>query len=193
LKEKVMISRENVCVAAGVVLLLVLAGSSPVMAQATCPFTVTGSLAPGDLTSNPRLFRDEPPNACGANQPCATSACAACALDVYTLATTPGPNPACVQVTVTTPCVGTQFVHASAWLGTFAPPFVCNANFLGDIGASPDLGAPKSFSFNVPPATTFSVVINETIAAAGCPTYQIDVTGCENTPVELIDLSVHKP
>ncbi len=188
-----MISRENVWVAAVVVLLLVVAGSGPVMAQSSCPFTVTGSLAPGDATSNPRLFRDEPPNACGVDQPCATSACAACALDVYTLATPPGPNPACVQVTVTTPCVGTQFTHASAWLGVFAPPFACNANFLGDIGASPDLGAPKAFSFNVPPATTFSVVINEVTAGGGCPTYQIDVTGCDQTPVELIDLSIHKP
>jgi len=184
-----MIPRNAVCIGAVVVFVMV-AGSGPVMAGVTCPFTITGSLAPGDLTSNPRLFRDEPPNACAANQPCATSACAACALDVYTLVTPPGPTPACVTVTVTTPCVGTQFTHSSAWLGTFTPPFVCNANFLGDIGASPDLGAPKSYSFNVPPATTFSVVINETIAGAGCASYTIDVTGCENTPVELLDFGI---
>jgi hypothetical protein len=189
----VMISRENVGRAAVVVLLLVVAGSSPVMAQSSCPFTVTGSLAPGDLTSNPRLFRDDPPNACGANQPCATSACAACALDVYTFATPPGPTPACVQVTVTTPCVGTQFTHSSAWLGVFTPPLICTANYLADIGNSPDLGAPKSYSFNVPPATVFSVVINEVTAGGGCPSYQLDVIGCDQTPVELIDLNVNKP
>ena len=187
-----MISRETVYIGA-VVVLVMLAGSSPVMAQSSCPFTVTGSLAPGDLTSNPRLFRDDPGNACGVDQPCATSACAACALDVYTLATPPGPNPACVTVTVTTPCVGGEFTHASAWLGTFAPPFVCNGNFLGDIGASPDLGLPKSFSFNVAPATTFSVVINEVTAGGGCPSYTIDVTGCDVVPVELIDLSINTP
>jgi hypothetical protein len=173
-----------------VVVLFVLAGTGSAWAQSSCPFTTTGSLAPGDLTTNPRLFRDDPPNACGANQPCATSACAACALDVYALATPPGPTPACVTVTVTTPCVGTQFTHSSAWLGTFTPPFVCNANFLGDIGNSPDLGAPKSYSFMVPPATTFSVVINEVTAGGGCPNYQIDVNGCQNTPVGVLDFSV---
>ena len=186
-------SLRTAAVLGALVVLVMVAGSSPVLAQQTCPFNVVGSLAPGDPTTNPRLFRDEPANACGANQPCATSACAGCALDVYTLTTTSGPLPACVTVTVTTPCVGTQFVHSSAWLGTFTPPFVCNANFLGDIGASPDLGAPKSYSFNVPPSTVFSVVVNETIAAGGCPSYTLNVDGCQNTPVGVIDFSVHTP
>jgi len=187
-----MTFRTAVCIGAAVVLVM-LVGSTPVMAQLSCPFTTTGSLVVGDPTTNPRLFRDEPANACGANQPCATSACAACALDVYTFATPPGPVAACVTVTVTTPCVGTNFVHSSAWLGTFTPPFVCNANFLGDIGNSPDLGAPKTYSFNVAANTTFSVVVNEVTAGGGCPSYTLDVTGCNITPVDLLDFNVGMP
>lgn len=176
-----------------VAVLLVVASSSPVAAQATCPFTVQGSLAAGDPTTNPRLFRDEPPTTCAASTACATSACAACRFDSYVFTTTPGPLPACVSVTLTTPCVGTQFTHSGAFLGTFTPPIVCNANFLGDIGASPDMGLPKTYSFNVAPATVFSVIVTEVTAGAGCASYTLDVTGCENTPVGVIDFSVGKP
>ena len=181
-------TRRTAVVCGATVALLMVAGSSPVWAQATCPFTVTGSLAPPDLTTSPRLFRDDPPNACGANQPCATSAGGPFQLDIYTLTTSPGPTPACVTVTLTTPCGGAPtFLHSGAFLGVFT------ASFLGDIGASPTANIPKSYSFNVAPATVFSVIVNEVTAGAGCPSYTLDVTGCNVTPVGVLDFSVNTP
>lgn len=182
-------SNRNVAQISAVAVLVLLAGGSAAQAQ-VCPFTVTGALAPGDLTTNPRLFRDDPGSTCAVPTACATSGAAAFAVDIYTFTTPPGPNPACTTVTLNTACIGLQFIHSGAFLGTFVPPIVCNASFLGDIGASPDGVNPKSYSFNVPPATTFSVIVTEVTAGQGCASYTLDVTGCETTPVELLHFSV---
>jgi hypothetical protein len=52
---------------------------------------------------------------------------------------------------------------------------------------------PKSYSFNVAPATVFSVIVNEVTAGAGCPSYTLDVTGCDVTPVGVLDFNVNTP
>jgi hypothetical protein len=172
---------------------LVVASAGPSRAQATCPFSTTGSLAPPDLTTSPRLFRDDPATTCAASQVCLLSPGGPFQIDLYTFQTPPGPMAACTTVTLTSPCGGVPtFLHSGAFRGVVTLPVACNANFLGDLGDSPLANVPKSFSFNVLPATLFTVVVNEITGGAGCPSYTLDVTGCENTPVGVLDFSVHR-
>jgi hypothetical protein len=172
----------------GVILaLLMVAGSSPALAQLTCPFTATGSLDPTDPNQNGRLFRDEPGNTCALNQPCVIFDATPRDFDMYTFQTTVGPNPACVTVNITNNCGGAASLQSAAYT-SFNPASLC-ANYLGDIGATPNTGNSKNYSFMVPPATTFVVTVNEAGTLA-CPSYTIDVTGCDFTPVELLDFSI---
>jgi len=175
--------------------LAVVACTSPVLAQSQCPFTAQGSMVAADPDMSPRLFRDEPPSACAAPTTCATSA-GTFNFDAYPMMTTPGPMQACVTVTITpgAACTGTAFLHSGAYLGTFNPTGGC-AGWIADIGNSPDpTTAPsKSYSFNVAPATLFTVVVNESFAGGLCPQYQIDITGCNVTPVGILDFSVNTP
>jgi len=179
-------------------LALVLIGSGVSVAEirsiegGTCPFTVTGNLSPGDLTESPRLFRADPPNTCALPQPCeGPSGSGPYFYDEYAFVNGPGLN--CVTATLTSNCAaaGTFSLHASAYLNAFTPGAgtICT-DFLGDIGSSPaDGDPPKSFSFDVPAGGTFVVVVNHITVGGTCPTYQLDVTGCE-VPVAIQDFSV---
>jgi hypothetical protein len=175
----------------GFVVLSTLAGSSAAIAQSSCPFTATGALDPTDPNQTGRLFRDEPGNTCAANQPCATFDAIPRDFDMYTFATPPGPTAACVTVNITNNCGGAASLQSAAYMPTFNPAALC-LNYLGDIGATPNAGFAKNYSFNVPPASTFVVTVNEAGTLA-CPSYQIDVTGCDVTPVGLLDFGVNNP
>lgn len=85
--------------------------------------------------------------------------------------------PACVTVQVDAQaCLGTNFLVAAAYLGSYNPASQCT-NYLADIGGSPNpVGV---FSFNVPGNATFTLVIT---AANASPTvcgtgYKVTVLG----------------
>lgn len=139
------------------------------------PATVTGSIGAGDPTSTGRPFRADPPSTCAAPQTCAVfNPAGLYRYDTHTF--TNGGAPACVTVTVTTPCTGANFIQAAAYLGSFNPANVCQ-NFLADIGASPGANVPKSFSFVVPAYATIVLVIHESFVAGGCSSYSATVSG----------------
>jgi hypothetical protein len=171
-----------------VVMVLMAAGSTPALAQLTCPFSTTGVLDPTDPDQTGRLFRDDPGNDCALNQPCAIFDAVVRDFDMYTFTTPAGPNPACVTVNISNNCGGAQSLQSAAYTGSFDPNNLCT-NALGDIGATPNSGFAKAYSFNVPPSTTFVVTVNEA-GLLDCPSYQIDVTGCDVVPVELLDFGI---
>jgi hypothetical protein len=161
----------------------------------TCPFTVNGTLEPGDLTETPRLFREEPPSSCAAPQPCqGPSGTGPYFYDQYTFVNAAATN--CVTVSLSSSCgpPGDFSVHASAYLGSFNPGAgtLCD-NYLADIGNSPANGdPPKEFSFDVAPGATFVIVVNHVTVDATCPApgYDLTVTGCEGVPVTLQGFAV---
>jgi hypothetical protein len=83
-------------------------------------------------------------------------------------------------VSLTTPCTslnpGGDFIHSSAYLGSYNPSSKC-ANYLADIGGSPNPSA--SYSFTVPGSSTFVVIVNETDSNTGCTNYVLNVSGFE--------------
>ena len=80
-------------------------------------------------------------------------------------------------------------------MGVFNPTGGCTG-WIADIGNSPDPGTgtgTKSRSFMLPPATVFSVVVNEAFANGLCPAYTVTVDGCQNTPADLMDFTIDLP
>jgi hypothetical protein len=156
----------------------------------TCPFTVTGDLNAGDLTESPRLFRADPPSTCPAPQVCeGPSGTGPYFYDQYTFVNAGQTN--CVTVTLTPNCGATFSLHSSAYLNAFTPgaATICT-DFLGDIGNSPaDGGPPVPYSFDVPAGATFVVVVNHVTVGGTCPSYQLDVAGCE-VPVSIQDFAI---
>lgn len=65
-------------------------------------------------------------------------------------------------------------LQSAAYRGAFDPSAI-TANYLGDIGATPD--PTKSYSFNVEAGQNFDVTVNETNPNAGCNGYTLTVTG----------------
>ena len=158
----------------------------------TCPFNVTGSLQAGDLQESPRLFRADPPSTCAAPQVCeGPSGTGPYFYDEYVFVNGGATN--CVTVALTSNCAapGTFSLHASAYLFPFTPgPATMCTNFLADIGNSPaDGDPPKTFSFDVAPGATFVVVVNHITVGGTCPSYTLDVTGCE-VPVSLQSITI---
>jgi hypothetical protein len=80
-----------------------------------------------------------------------------------------------VTATLNTACVGTNFIYAGTYLGSFNPANICQ-NWLADLGSSPN-GTPLSYSFTVPAGATFVNVIAEVTANAGCASYTLDLAG----------------
>jgi hypothetical protein len=96
--------------------------------------------------------------------------------DAYSF-TNSSPNPACVTVNIDAQaCLATNFLVVAAYLGAYDPTNQC-ANYLADIGGSPNpVGV---FSFNVPGNATFTLVLT---AANASPTvcttpYKVTVLG----------------
>jgi hypothetical protein len=70
-------------------------------------------------------------------------------------------------------CSGGLF--AAAYLGSFDPNNVCT-NYLGDIGSPP--AGRDYFAFVVPAGQSYSVVVYETTAGAGCASYLLVLRNC---------------
>ena len=81
----------------------------------------------------------------------------------------------CINVSVDAQsCVGTNFLFVSAYLGGFDPDALC-AGYLGDSGSSPN--PTGGFSFEVPPHSSYVVVVDEVTPGAGCTGYKLQVAG----------------
>ncbi|MBX6326678.1 MAG: hypothetical protein IRY93_11650, partial [Chthoniobacterales bacterium] len=93
--------------------------------------------------------------------------------DSYTFTNTTGATQ-CVTVDINTACTGTNFIFATAYLGSFDPNDLC-ANYLADEGGSPNPTQP--FSFELGDGQTVVIVVAEVTADAGCPGYTMTVTG----------------
>ncbi len=138
------------------------------------PLVFNGAIAAGDPTQTNRLFRDDPQSTCAVPQTCAQST-GTFRYDTYTL-TNSSASAVCVSITLDPQsCTGTSYIQSVAYLGTFNPASIC-ANYLGDIGVSPEVGAPRTYEVTVPAGATFVIVVNE-LFTAGCPAYTLTVSG----------------
>jgi hypothetical protein len=72
-------------------------------------------------------------------------------------------------------CTGASYLFSAAYLGSFDPNDL-SANYLADIGISPN---PRgSYSFSVPAGARFVVVVHAIDPAAQCPAYAVTVSNC---------------
>jgi uncharacterized repeat protein (TIGR01451 family) len=102
--------------------------------------------------------------------------------DAYTF-TNPSSSAKCVTVALTSGC-GVN-IFTAAYLGAFDSNNI-QTNYLADPGAS--FAGTATFSFNIPPAATFDLVMHEVaVPNTGCASYQFNVSGL---PCPLADLSV---
>src|SRR5204863_5267685 len=83
---------------------------------------------------------------------------------------------ACITTQLSTDCDGSNAIFAGAYLASFDPADVC-AHIIGDSGVSPVSGAPVTFGYNVPAGGTFTIVVSEVTANAGCASYTIEING----------------
>lgn len=81
----------------------------------------------------------------------------------------------CITVELITRCsLGGFPMFSAAYRGRFDPTDLCR-NYLADIGRSPSPANAASYSFKVPPAEKFVIVVNE-VNDAGCVDYTVRVT-----------------
>jgi hypothetical protein len=82
----------------------------------------------------------------------------------------------CVTVELVTRCSFGAFpIFSTAYLDHFNPGDVC-ANYLGDVGSTPSPANSASYSFIVPPAARFSVVVHEVEPDSECNDYTVTVS-----------------
>jgi hypothetical protein len=94
--------------------------------------------------------------------------------DAHAFTNTTG-QPACITVRLNTACTGTNFLFAVAY-STYNPA-TPNTGIIGHIGGSPagTPGTPAYFSFPVAAGASYTVVVSEVTANAGCPAYTLTV------------------
>ena len=135
---------------------------------------INGSITTQDPTELNRILSADPPSTCANVKTCPGSDSGGpFHYDAYTLVNNSGTD-ACVTVTLdpVTCTASPNLLSATAYLGSFDPNSVCT-NYLADIGASPS--GPKNFSFIVPNAATYVIVVNEVTPNAGCAAYALTV------------------
>src|SRR5262249_1181669 len=148
---------------------------TPTPTPSCTPIVVNGVIDASDPTQTDRLFRDGNPSACGAPKVCPGpfGDLLQHHYDSYTFTNTTGASQ-CVNVDINTACTGTNFIFATAYLGSFDPANLCT-NYLADEGASPNPTQP--FSFDLADGQTVVIVVAEVTADAGCAGYTMTVTG----------------
>ena len=167
------------------------------------PVVINDSIVAGDPDQTTRVFRGGSylATTCRVNTP-PTGAPLAGTFnhDVHNLTNTTGQD-ACVTVKLTTACAGTNFLFVVAY-STFNPALP-NTGIIGNIGASPagTAGSPAYFSFPVAAGASYSVVVSEVTANAGCPAYTLTVetsTACRQPGFDRAndgasDFAVYRP
>jgi autotransporter-associated beta strand protein len=132
-----------------------------------------GSITASDTAMSTTIPSSGAASACGVPKTCPGVTATASHFDTFTF--TNGSGPACVTVTLDSPCVGTSTnpIGCAAYLGSFNSANPCQ-NYLGDIGDF--LSTPASFSFNVPSNGVFVVVVDGA-TNLDCPNYILRVDG----------------
>ena len=143
-----------------------------------CPrsTTIQGAIADSDATQPGHLYKDEPQGTCLLPQTCSVYAGDSNMrhFDAYQFVNN-NISAQCVTVALDAgSCTGTgHWVQSSAYLGSYEPSNLC-ANYLADIGGSPNPA--KSYSFTVPAWQSYTVVVNENEPNTFCPSYSLKVT-----------------
>ena len=93
---------------------------------------------------------------------------------------------ACITVTLDAgSCVGATGLFSAAYAGY--NPGDISANYLGDIGASPNPS--RSYSFNVPANSEFQVIVYQVNTNQTCPAFSLTVSGFGCPPVSNMIIS----
>jgi hypothetical protein len=127
----------------------------------------------GSLSDRP--FRDLGGSICGLPGPCSPPVAGGPFLyDAYPFFNGTD-NVACISVDLDAmTCSASGGLFAVAYLNSFDPENLCSG-YAGDLGFLPD---PRGvFSFEVPPATAFVIVVSEAAPATLCPAYTLRVSG----------------
>lgn len=97
--------------------------------------------------------------------------------DAYTFSSCPTSAPACVTLSLSTPCIGSREIFAMVYLDSFDPNNIAQ-NYIGDLGDSPLEGETLNLSFYLPRGRRFVVVVHEinTGGSTGCE-YKLTVSG----------------
>jgi hypothetical protein len=155
---------------------------SQLVCQLQSTETINGAIDANDPTQNTRVFRGGTPSSCtGRTSAGGNPTTGTFRFDSFTRTNNTGRN-ACVSVQVTTSCTTTAnpiFLTAYSSYDPANP----NNNIIGIIGASPNgtTTSPATFSFPVAAGASYTIVVNEVTANAGCSAYSLEVTtrvGC---------------
>ncbi len=93
---------------------------------------------------------------------------------------------ACITVTLDAgSCAGATGLFSAAYAGY--NPGDISANYLGDIGASPNPS--RSYSFNVPANSEFQVIVYQVNTNQTCPAFSLTVSGFGCPPVSNMIIS----
>jgi autotransporter-associated beta strand protein len=138
-----------------------------------------GSITASDPPSSHTIPSSGAASVCGVSKACPGDLPILSHFDAFTF--TNGSGPACVTVTLDSPClsISNNPIGCAAFL-TFDPAKPCST-YLGDIGDF--LATPASFSFNVPSNGVFTVVVDGA-TNVDCPEYSLRVDGFD-CPVRL--------
>jgi hypothetical protein len=160
---------------AGGVLIVALALIAPSLASANAHFS--GSLSAGDPSQTGRLHRDGVPDTCAVPGTGQISDGAPHLYDAYEIVNNGG-SPSCVEVTVgTTSCTGTSSIYSAAYSPTFNPGNILE-NWQADLGNSPDVGAPQTYSFTLGAGAHAFINVHQ-VYTEECPGYTVDVVGAD--------------
>jgi len=147
----------------------------------TCPGTFTGSVTTNDPVRVDRIERFNTPSTCAVPKGCSVYPFdGPYHYDTYTFTNTGGP--ACITVTLDTPCA--DALSAEAYLNNHNPTNLC-ASYLADLDYIPSL-MNGAFSFSVPAGAVFVIVVTEVYNNSGCD-YTLVVQGIECPPILAID------
>jgi hypothetical protein len=175
----------GVFVGLGLWLVALTAGAAPL----TCPQLLTGDIASPGTPSDPkevgRVNQGTPPSACGAVKPFPGVIVGGgnFGYDAYDFKNRSAQT--CINVTLTKIAdkpgrvEGLSAVAYTAGAAPIFSPTNIGANYVGDTGSPATVGAPQSFSFDVPSLQDFTIVVNETGDGSGGQ-YTLNVTGCGN-------------
>ena len=150
-----------------------LPGPPAIATPCTITGTVSGALAPGDLTMPKRLNRDATQATCAAPKPVPSTVSAVNYYDTYTYTNT-SPDPQCVTASLAALTCNAQL---SVYLDSFDPNDPTQ-NYLADPGLSTGAGGTVWTSFTVPAGHDFVVVVNDPNGMTGCAAYTLAVGGC---------------
>jgi uncharacterized repeat protein (TIGR01451 family) len=179
------------------------AGTYSVMAAACAvppygcpPFTISGTLGQGspDFPSQSgmqigRLTRTRRTKICGIRSPCPGifDPTGARRYDAYRFGNN-SDEQRCVTVSVSSSCPGTVPVFAVVYENGFNPDDLCE-NYAADSGLSVNQGLSRTFSFDVGPHASFTLVLHEVTPGSSCGDYQFTVAGlpgCADPPTDLV-------